>query len=175
MSASSNFSAAHLLVILAFAALGSASPFFGNNLLVSTVSETTTVSVTSTTTAVCAELVNATTVCNARNGRWLRHPEIMSFDDNLELIDQFINPSIPYRIVPTVYHPEIPRTPFVEPGHGDLYGAYPVQARLFFGFLNNFGATVTRRFTTTLTIFSTLSGTFFISGCTPSPFPFTTC
>merc|ERR1712071_76066 len=92
MSPSVSLSFALLLPLLM--SMCSASPF--NNFLVSTVSETTTVTTTSTSTFVCAELINATTACNARNGRWLHVPEILTFDESIDIVDHYINPSVPY-------------------------------------------------------------------------------
>merc|ERR1711928_144841 len=131
MSPSLKLNFVPLLLLLGFAGITSATPFFFNNLLVSTVSLTQTVTETTTTKAVCAELVNVTNACNARNGRWLRVPEILTFDDGLEVIDHYLNPSVPYRIVPTIFHEEMPRTPFLESGHVNVYNPEPIQARIF--------------------------------------------
>lgn len=62
-----------------------------------TVSVTKTEPTTTTATVVCGSFLNVTGACNARNGRWLHTPQILTFDDGMEVVDRYINPSQPYR------------------------------------------------------------------------------
>ena len=40
----------------------------------------------------CAKLVNISGACRRRRGRWLEEPIVMSFDDNMDVIDQLLVP-----------------------------------------------------------------------------------
>merc|ERR1712071_738524 len=144
-----------------------------------TLSTTVTEVVTTTANVICAELINVTDSCNARNGRWLRIPQIMSFEDGMEDIDRYINPSQPYRIEPTMIPQRyLPEPVIFEPSDGytpSVYGPGLLSRFL----LNQFNklpvVTVTRVFTESSIEASSVIKTFFISGCTPSPFPFDIC
>jgi len=145
-----------------------------------TVSVTKTELTTTTATVVCASFINVTDSCNSRNGRWLRIPQVLSFEEDMEVVDRYINPSQPYRIIPTVMPDQYAQSPVIlEPTEEYSPSTYNqgVIPRFFFSqfFTARPVVTVTREFTKLVTETSNVYKTFFISGCTPSPFPFQAC
>ena len=73
-----------------------------NNLFVTytTTTSTSTSFVSSTTevTGICAKLVNVTGACRRRRGQWVDEPIVMSFDDNMDMLDSAFSPSKTYRL-----------------------------------------------------------------------------
>lgn len=61
----------------------------------STVTQTSTVTalVTSSTVGLCAKLVNVTGPCRLRRGMWVDDPIVLSFDDDMDSIDDALSPS----------------------------------------------------------------------------------
>ncbi len=61
--------------------------------------ETSTVTSTSTvsTVGLCAKLVNVTGACRLRRGLWVEEPIVMSFDDDMDVIDGQLLPSATFR------------------------------------------------------------------------------
>jgi len=61
----------------------------------STVTQTSTVTalVTSSTVGLCAKLVNVTGPCRLRRGMWVDDPIVLSFDDDMDSIDEAFSPS----------------------------------------------------------------------------------
>lgn len=61
----------------------------------STVTQTSTVTalVTSSTVGLCAQLVNVTGPCRLRRGMWVDDPIVLSFDDDMDSIDDALSPS----------------------------------------------------------------------------------
>jgi hypothetical protein len=61
----------------------------------STVTRTSTVTtlVVSSTVGLCAQLVNVTGPCRLRRGIWVDDPIVLSFDDEMEFIDETFSPS----------------------------------------------------------------------------------
>ena len=61
----------------------------------SIVTRTSTVNalVVSTTVGLCAKLVNVTGPCRLRRGLWVDDPVVLSFDDDVDLIDDALSPN----------------------------------------------------------------------------------
>jgi hypothetical protein len=61
----------------------------------STMTKTSTVTalITSSTVGLCAQLVNVTGPCRMRKGLWVEDPLILSFDDEMDSIDDTLSPS----------------------------------------------------------------------------------
>ncbi len=61
----------------------------------STVRRTSTITalVTSSTVGLCAKLVNVTGACRLRRGMWVDDPIVLSFDDDMDSIDDVLSPS----------------------------------------------------------------------------------
>jgi len=77
-----------------------------NNLFVTytttTSMSTSFVSSTTEVTGICAKLVNVTGACRRRRGQWVDEPIVMSFDDNMDMLDSAFSPSKTYSIETTV-------------------------------------------------------------------------
>ncbi|KAK4026694.1 Uncharacterized protein APZ42_017355 [Daphnia magna] len=61
----------------------------------STVTQTSTVTalITSSTVGLCAKLVNVTGPCRLRRGLWEEDPIVLSFEDDMDSIDEALSPS----------------------------------------------------------------------------------
>lgn len=61
----------------------------------STVTQTSTITalITSSTVGLCAKLVNVTGACRLRRGMWVDDPIVLSFDDDMDSIDEALSPS----------------------------------------------------------------------------------
>lgn len=65
----------------------------------STVTQTSTVTalITSSTVGLCAKLVNVTGACRLRRGLWVEDPIVLSFEDDMDSIDEALSPSKTFR------------------------------------------------------------------------------
>jgi hypothetical protein len=66
-------------------------PFVTYSILTRT--STITALVVSSTVALCAQLVNVTGPCRLRRGLWIDDPIVLSFDDDMDTIDEAFSPS----------------------------------------------------------------------------------
>jgi len=166
----------------------------------STESVTTTLTFSVTIKQVCAQLVNVTGVCRRRRGLFYEEPIVMYFDEGFDDVEEYFNPTAPLsmetteRVALPVLSDSIPwntpsenevRSSQATMQHKSHDYAGAVLPRIFFAQIietfNNLFSTVTESTTVTtlVTEFETSSifstGTFFVSRCTPSPFPYSTC
>jgi len=122
-------------------------------------------------------------------------PVVIILDDGLEDVERYFNPSAPVSVqtTPAVKvgeldwnQPSISLTNSdeIQSSHVDDKYSSGILPRIYFSqiaaiFNNLFGPAVTTTVTspTTVSVTSTSisTATFFISGCTPSPFPYATC
>ena len=61
-------------------------------LLTVTITSASTVTQTIQLSEVCAKTVNVTGACRRRRARWLEEPIVMTFDDNMDVVDQLLIP-----------------------------------------------------------------------------------
>lgn len=61
----------------------------------STMTRTSTITalITSSTVGLCAQLVNVTGPCRLRKGLWIDDPVVLSFDDEMDSIDDSLSPT----------------------------------------------------------------------------------
>jgi len=156
---------------------------------------TTTIQIVTTTktltkTSLCASLLNVTGACRRRR-RGEDKPVVLSFDDedNIDLYKpspvQAIETTPLARLDMPSYYYESLESSSDEPVRLDIIGlqndcVLPRRFPLINGLLSAFN--ITLRYTTTLTATLTVTATttsgskpFFVSGCTPSPFLYSTC
>ena len=60
-----------------------------------TVTETLTEVRMSTTRMLCAKMVNATGFCRRRRGKWLIEPHVLTFDEDMDMVDRLMDPTLP--------------------------------------------------------------------------------
>ena len=60
-----------------------------------TVTETSTEVRMSTTRMLCAKMVNATGFCRRRRGKWLVEPLVLTFDEDMDVVDRLLDPTLP--------------------------------------------------------------------------------
>jgi len=168
----------------------------------STAFSTSTLTVSITNTIACAQLVNVTGVCRRRRGLFYEEPIIMFFDEGLDDVEAYFNPTAPVRMETTA-RMALPNQLNSEPmsypsnnvqsskgsGAQEMPSLDPstlIVPRIFFSqiaaiFNNIFGGGTTVTETVTDTVFDSITSTilstatFFISKCTPSPFPYSLC
>ena len=54
---------------------------------------TQTVSSVSVDVSICAKIVNITGPCIRRRGRWIHEPSVLTFDDEMDDVDQLLHPT----------------------------------------------------------------------------------
>jgi len=173
------------------------------NTVTSTVTETiTTTAIFSTTiTDACAVLVNVTADCRRRRGIAIDEPVIMMFDEGLDDVEEYFNPSQPHSVETTTltslpYQAESTPNDFgssdviessistVPTTNGDLSSFmlpriyFSQIAELINGLVNGVvteTVTESETFTSSVVSATTSTATFFVSKCTPAPFPYPIC
>ncbi|XP_057376756.1 uncharacterized protein LOC130697990 [Daphnia carinata] len=78
----------------------------------STVTQTSTVIalITSSTVGLCAKLVNVTGPCRLRRGLWEEDPIVLSFEDDMDSIDEALSPSKIFSIETTAMPEDVSRS-----------------------------------------------------------------
>ncbi|XP_046642694.1 uncharacterized protein LOC124327741 [Daphnia pulicaria] len=166
---------------------------------------TITAAVISSTVGLCAKLVNVTGACRLRRGMWVDDPIVLSFDDDMDSIDDALSPSKTLSIEPTAM-PELSiesrdeksgrslsnltiRSSSAD-GPEELEEDEELSRRLGYLNLAAFYSAIRRRIkfitlTTTAVVVTVIrtstyyvtvsTKTFFVQICTPTPFPFSVC
>ncbi|EFX82073.1 hypothetical protein DAPPUDRAFT_101458 [Daphnia pulex] len=165
---------------------------------------TITAAVISSTVGLCAKLVNVTGACRIRRGLWVDDPIVLSFDDDMDSIDEALSPSRTLSIEPTAM-PELSiedqtksgrrsvsnlnvRSSWAD-GPQELEEDEELSRRLGYLNLAAFYSAIRKKLkfialtvTTVVTVVRTSTyyvtvstKTFFVQICTPTPFPFSVC